>query len=119
MSKHRKPGLITTVPLVSLGISKADRQKVIDLDPRYHDLIQMDSEKSWHDIRREIKPYVFTMSSGEQFTIMDKTKVGALEKLIKLLDKQDCRNPRITKVEVEYETWTRELVVPKIKLRFD
>jgi acylphosphatase len=117
MTRTKKPGLITTAPLMSL--CKLDYQKVIDSDSRYTGLIPKDSEKSWHDVRREIKPYVFTMSSGEKITVMDSTKTNAIEKLIKILDKQDNRNPRITKVEVEYETWTGELVVPKIKLRFD
>ena len=101
-----KSNLITRVPLQ--GLCEEDFEKVKSIDSRYTQLLERCSEKSYHSLRKEIKPYIFTLEAEETFTALAKTKTEAIQ----LLKKQTPK-PVITRIVVEYETFSKKLVVPK------
>jgi uncharacterized protein YihD (DUF1040 family) len=98
-----KSGLITRVPLNSL--CSEDFKKVTNIDKRYTELLQKTDEKSFHEIRREIKPYIFKMKDGNQITIMTNTRKGA-EKAFKTAGH---KMKEVQTLAVEYENMTRIL----------
>ena len=105
-----KSNLITRVPLK--GLCQADFEKVKAIDPRYLKFLDRSSEKSWHQIRREIKPYIITTNVYEKdLTYMTKTKTEA----VKEFRKRNHSAIKITKIIVEYENRSKELAVYKSK----
>lgn len=107
---RNKSNLITKVPLMWLNnteISKMQKE-----NPDYCNTIAINrrEEKSFHDIRKELKLYVVT--TDKQYKILAANKKEAIAKL-----KQDegVQAKEITRMQVIYEDYTKELKINKRK----
>lgn len=95
-----KSGLITNTPFYLL--CDEDKQKLLQLDKRYTELLHNDPEKSYIELRKTIFPYIFRVNETN-ITILASTKKEAIEKL----GHDNWKNTN--KVSVEYLEWTRKL----------
>ena len=106
MPGRKKSALITRVPLMSL--SPGDFKKVQEINLAYAGILSEVDERSYHEIRQEIKPYIFTFEGGQDVTLLAKTKPEAIEKFTKMTYIIES----VVKIEVEYEDRVQVLLTP-------
>lgn len=85
-----------------MWIRKEERKRIADTNPDYAEVIAQnkDSEKSFYEIRKELKLYL--IEADKQYRILAKTRKEALEKLKKI--NAEIKAGQVTQIKVEYET---------------
>ena len=104
-ANRNKSALIIGVPYGALNTD--DRAKLQKIDSKYIPWLTTMPDKSYTEIRKLIKPYIFT-NGFESVTMLAKTKAEAMEKYT--ISGHDIN--AITGIKVEYPGWVRDLSTP-------